>query len=322
MIMNIIEYFGTNWTNKSLDHSLGSINILTNDEIGEIALTFKCLQFSEWSEDDYYKILSLIRERTIYGKPYFLYLEKEYNFIDKLILDKYTAISKEIFLSDFPKNIIEIQSRALMLLHKQYPKYGQSIEQLSQFDFFAQDNDDLVFIMESMIRKNWLTTNISQMIGGEFIISSPSLIAEDGWMEIERNLDNNYSKQVFVAMWFDPMMNNAYIAIEKAINECGLNILRIDRKEHNNEISGEILFEIKKSRIIIADVTGQRNGVYFEAGFAMGHQKTVIWSCRENDLKNIHFDTRQYNHVLWKDENDLYDKMKNRLLATLAVNEK
>jgi hypothetical protein len=320
--MSVIEYFGINWTNKSLEHRLGSINILTNDEIGEIALTLECLQLSEWSEDDYYKILSLIRERTIYGRPYFVYLTKEYNFIDKLILDKYTVISKENFLSSFPRNIIEIQSRSLMLLHKQYPKYGQGIEQLSQFDFFAQDNDDLTFIMEAMAQKNWLDIKISKVLGGQFTISSPSIIAEDGWMEIERNLDKNYSKQVFVAMWFDPTMDNAYVAIEKAIAECGLNILRIDRKEHNNEISGEILFEIKKSRIMIADVTGQRNGVYFEAGFAMGHQKTVIWSCRENDIKNIHFDTRQYNHVLWKDENDLYSKMKNRLLATLAVDEK
>jgi nucleoside 2-deoxyribosyltransferase len=320
--MNVIEYFGINWTNKSLDHRLGSINILTNNEIGEIALTLECLQFSEWSEGDYYKILSLIRERTIYGRPYFIYLTKEYGFIDKLTLDKYTVISKDNFLSNFPKNIIEIQSRALMLLQKQYPKYGQDMEQISQFDFFAEDNDDLIFIMESMVQKNWLDIKISKAVGGQFNISSPSIIAEDGWMEIERNLDKNYSKQVFVAMWFDSTMDNAYVAIEKAIAECGLNILRIDRKEHNNEISGEILFEIKKSRIIIADVTGQRNGVYFEAGFAMGHQKTVIWSCRENDLKNIHFDTRQYNHVLWKDENDLYSKMKNRLLATLAVDEK
>jgi nucleoside 2-deoxyribosyltransferase len=320
--MNVIEYFGINWTNESLNHRLGSINILTNDEIGEIALTLECLQFSEWSEGDYYKILSLIRERTIYGRPYFIYLTKEYNFIDKLILDKYTVISRENFLSNFPKNIIEIQSRSLMLLQKQYPKYGQDMEKISQFDFFAEDNDDLIFIMESMVQKNWLAIKISKAVGGQFNISSPSIIAEDGWMEIERNLDKNYLKQVFVAMWFDSTMDNAYVAIEKAIAECGLNILRIDRKEHNNEISGEILFEIKKSRIIIADVTGQRNGVYFEAGFAMGHQKTVIWSCRENDLKNIHFDTRQYNHVLWKDENDLYSKMKNRLLATLAVDEK
>ena len=61
--MNVIEYFGINWSNKSLDYRLGSINFLTNDEIGEIALTLECLQFSEWSEDDYYKILSLIREK-------------------------------------------------------------------------------------------------------------------------------------------------------------------------------------------------------------------------------------------------------------------
>jgi hypothetical protein len=51
----------------------------------------------------------------------------------------------------------------------------------------------------------------------------------------------------------------------------------------------------------------------------MGHQKTVIWSCKEDDLIKVHFDTRQYNHVLWNNETELYTKMKNRLLATLAI---
>jgi nucleoside 2-deoxyribosyltransferase len=145
------------------------------------------------------------------------------------------------------------------------------------------------------------------------------LIAENGWFEIEKNLEMNYSKQVFVAMWFDKSLDKATLKIEEAIKDCGLKVMRIDRKEHNNEISGEILHEIMNSRIVIADVTGQRNGVYFEAGFALGHQKSVIWSCRSDDLKNVHFDTRQYNHIVWENEDDLYTKLKDRILATLAI---
>jgi nucleoside 2-deoxyribosyltransferase len=319
--MNNIELFGITWNNEVLNHRLCNINILTNDEIGKFGITLECLQFhiSEWNESDYYKIISLIHESSIYGKPYFVYLIQEYEIISKLKLDTFTLISNKELLNNFPRNITELQIRSLLLLYKQNQKYGENIENTIPYDFFSETYSDWVFVLEAMQRKHLIDVKIAKMADGRFMISNPLLIAENGWIEIERNIEINYSKQVFVAMWFDSKMDKAFNAIEKAVLECGLNTVRIDRKEHNNEISGEILFEIKKSKIVIADVTGQRNGVYFEAGFAMGHQKNVIWSCKDDDLKNIHFDTRQYNHVVWEDENDLYIKMKNRLLATLAI---
>jgi nucleoside 2-deoxyribosyltransferase len=315
------KLFNITWDNKPLAlQSGGNINILANSQIGKFGATIDCLRFlDEWQESDNYRILSLIHEKTVLGKPYFLYLEREKDFVSKIKLDDYTLVLIQNILNDFPSNIIELQTRALMLLYMQFPRYGENIENTMPYDFFAEDYSDWVFILESMKNKNWIDVKISKMVNRTFMLSTPFLIAEDGWIEIEKTIENNYTKQVFVAMWFDVSMNKAFEAIEKAVTECGLYVVRIDRKEHNNEISGEILFEIKKSRIIIADVTKQRNGVYFEAGFGLGHQKTVIWSCREDDLKNIHFDTRQYNHVLWKDEDELYIRIKNRLLATLAI---
>ena len=76
--------------------------------------------------------------------------------------------------------------------------------------------------------------------------------------------------------------------------------------------------EIKNSRFVIADVTDQRPGVYFEAGYAIGLGLPVIWSVRENDLRNVHFDTRQYNHIVWKGEDDLEEQLYNRVLAVIG----
>jgi len=42
-------------------------------------------------------------------------------------------------------------------------------------------------------------------------------------------------------------------------------------------------------------------GAYFEAGFAMALCRSVIWTCREDHFKDTHFDTQQFNHILWKD---------------------
>lgn len=71
--------------------------------------------------------------------------------------------------------------------------------------------------------------------------------------------------------------------------------------------------------MLIADFTKQRGGVYFEAGFAMGLGIPVIWSCRSDDINNLHFDTRQYNHIVWNDYSDLRTKLVNRIKATVLV---
>jgi len=68
----------------------------------------------------------------------------------------------------------------------------------------------------------------------------------------------------------------------------------------------------------VADFTGSRGGVYFEAGFALGLGIPVIWSCRKNDVKKVHFDTRQYNHIVWNDSSDLYRQLRDRIEATIT----
>ena len=110
------------------------------------------------------------------------------------------------------------------------------------------------------------------------------------------------SSRVFVAMWFDNCMKDLWEkGIKQGIEDAGYEAVRIDRKEHVNKIDDEIIAEIKRSRFVVADFThgieGMRGGVYYEAGFAYGMNIPVIFSCREDIIDNIHFDTRQYNHI-------------------------
>ena len=87
--------------------------------------------------------------------------------------------------------------------------------------------------------------------------------------------------------------------------------VRIDQQEHNNKIDDEIIAEIRRSRFVVADFTqgekGARGGVYYEAGFAQGLGIEVIFTCRKDVLDNndIHFDTRQYNHIGWETPEEL-----------------
>ena len=141
-----------------------------------------------------------------------------------------------------------------------------------------------------------------------------------GWQEYENIKEPNInSKKVFVAISFkDASLKDIFKnAISAACDECDLNAIRIDLIEHNEKICDEIISEIKSSRLLIADFTGHRQNVYFEAGFALGLGIKVIWICSEKDKDNLHFDTRQYNHIFWKNSDDLRIQLINRIKATV-----
>lgn len=131
------------------------------------------------------------------------------------------------------------------------------------------------------------------------------------------------SIQGFVAMWFDNSMKGVYEnAIAPAIRDSGYEPVRIDGREHNNKIDDEIISEIRRSRFVVSDFTqgesGARGGVYYEAGFAHGLGLPVIFTCRSDVMDKIHFDTRQYNHIVWSTPEELRERLSKRISATLG----
>jgi nucleoside 2-deoxyribosyltransferase len=138
-------------------------------------------------------------------------------------------------------------------------------------------------------------------------------IGPDGWAHLEKLKSINADmQQGFVAMWFDPSMARVYEeAIDPGIDGAGYKPFKIDQKEHTGKIDDEIIAQIRRSRFVVADFTGHRGGVYFEAGFARGLGIEVIWTCREDHLNDIHFDIRQYNCIVWEENN--LEKFRKRL---------
>jgi len=141
----------------------------------------------------------------------------------------------------------------------------------------------------------------------------------EGWEKYERLKDINLNnKKVFVAMSYSDGLKDLFEkAIKPACDECGLNAIKIGLVQHNEKICDKIISEIKNSRLLIADFTNQRQNVYFEAGFALGLGIRVIWACSEEDKDNLHFDTRQYNHIFWKNFKDLQMQLVNRIKAAV-----
>ncbi len=104
-------------------------------------------------------------------------------------------------------------------------------------------------------------------------------------------------------------------ALEK---DTGWQALHMGALEHNEKIDDRMIAEIRRSGLLVADLTGHRQNVYFEAGFAMGLGIPVIYTCREDEASDdkVQFDTRQYKYIPWTDPADLRQKLRERIEAT------
>jgi len=130
--------------------------------------------------------------------------------------------------------------------------------------------------------------------------------------------EGHLSKNCFVAMSFDASRQPFREAIERAVRASGYDPVMIDTQHIDSDktINDRIIAEIRACKFCISDFTGQRNGVYFEAGFALGLGKAIIYICENEDfIKNSHFDLKPFQHILYHTEQEL----ETQLVAKIAA---
>jgi len=196
----------------------------------------------------------------------------------------------------------------------EYP--GQIIELNWKYDFplaWASNLDEIFYYINSLHDRGFIT---NEMTSG---LSSVTITA-DGWDYLEK-LEKHVEErtQAFVAMSFSDDLKSIWEGpIKNAITKAGYKPHRVDAEPHIDRIDIKIISEIKNSRFVIADITEQKRGVYFEAGFALGLGLPVIWCVRKDDLENAHFDTRQYNHIVWETADDLENQLYHFICAIIG----
>ncbi len=139
--------------------------------------------------------------------------------------------------------------------------------------------------------------NISEILGLnqllselEYIWAAPNRgnnyirITAKGWQRINDLSKPSYSSDLaFIAMWYDPSLDNYRESVKKAIAECGYEPIIINDVDFNDFIMDEVIQYIRQARFLIADLTcspeidnqansrviqGVRGGVYWESGMA------------------------------------------------------
>jgi hypothetical protein len=285
---------------------------MKNKEIGEAYIDSDAFGILHANPNIYYKIISLIYELNNKGNKCSI----KNNSVDPKNWREDTgfiSFTVDSILKTFPKNFMEIQERALLNIYRAFPNYGERISEIHNYMVFAKDDREKWFLLDSLISKNILSGSIKGNGDGTFRQTSHFTITPEGWNEIEKSMHNVYSRQVFIAMRFSPEMHPVRKAIKKAIKDSGLEPAIVDEIEHINYIPIEILSSIKNSGYMVADLTTQNNGVYYEAGYASGLNIPVVLTCRKDEFR--HFDISQVNTILWNDENELYTLLQKRLIA-------
>jgi hypothetical protein len=295
--------------------------------------TYQCQACGHYDIDQYAKthiMESGSRKNDLYiisavTRDYYERNKKNLEITEGMIIED--AKFQAEFFSKSPKSVLDKTSLLLQYIARNSnEKPSTPVSVRPEIDYpiaFCKDKDELKFYIHHLTEKKLIVSKRLDFSSGYTGEPKYELsLTVDGWIEVEKlktpNLD---SKQAFVAMWFDPTMEEPF---EKGIlplgeeNETGFKMLRIDQKHFNDKICDHIIADIKQSRFMVADCTELRPAVFFEAGYAMGLGLPVIFTCKEGtDIKKC-FDTDHYNHIVWKDAEDLKNKLRDRILATIG----
>ena len=132
-------------------------------------------------------------------------------------------------------------------------------------------------------------------------------------------IDNSTSRKAFIAMSFDPTLeDNFTIGIKPALESLGFKPIRADKQHHNDKIDEKICEWIAESRFVIADYTGHRTGVYYEAGFAKGLGLPVVQVCCSTDYDRLHFDVKTINTLKFDTPSRLHTILEEHVRETIG----
>jgi len=129
------------------------------------------------------------------------------------------------------------------------------------------------------------------------------------------------SRRVLMAMQFgdaelDHVVDQCF---RPAVNRAGFELRVLTDHQPAGLIDDQLRVALRTSCFIVADLTHGNNGAYWEAGFAEGLGRPVIYTCREKEWleRKTHFDANHLVTVIWSAAN--LDQAGAKLSATIRA---
>lgn len=143
----------------------------------------------------------------------------------------------------------------------------------------------------------------------------------DGWELYEAEKQGQVvGKYGFIAMKFgDPILDAFVENTVKPSVQDGIGYALVDLRDvaRAGVIDNILREQIRDAAFILVDLTHDNSGAYWEAGYAEGLGKPVVYLCEQNKFDNAktHFDTNHCTTVLWS--TDKQEQFRADLIATL-----
>jgi hypothetical protein len=188
------------------------------------------------------------------------------------------------------------------------------------WDLFTDDNCTAEFILRTLHDWDWIE---APSIESDMRVEC--FIRPKGWAKYdELSHSTSSGNDVFVAMWFGGKERSKVMemlrlfddVMKPAINEAGYRAKRADTDEHNDPIMDQVIASIRKAPFIVAECTDSNPGVYYEAGFARGLGKQVVYCVHKG--QDVHFDITAVNHVRWETNDELHARLRNRIIGSIG----
>ena len=250
---------------------------------------------------------------------------------------KYSIEDFKNILKEYPSlpKAKEQLNNLIMYLGSNIPSPSESLQKKSkplQAILGTLDRQGLYYVLSQASKEKFIKEKFLSNIRGEDFVSGSIddtqqyqlSLTFKGWeLYDELKTKGSNSDKVFMAMAFSrekEFMDKLYFSLKSAISLTGFELHRIDEKPEAGSIPDRIKVEILNSKFVIADITHHNNGAYWEAGFAEGLGKKVIYTCRKDvlDNKETHFDVRHLTTIPWEDDKleQFYEAVKNTIRAT------
>ena len=116
--------------------------------------------------------------------------------------------------------------------------------------------------------------------------------------------------------------------VKPAVEMAGFELRTLAEPQAAGLIDDHLRVALRTARFVISDLTSGNKGAYWEAGFAEGLGRPVIYSCRKAEWENKdtkpHFDTNHLNTIIWThdDPGTARENLKATIRATLPAESK
>jgi hypothetical protein len=163
------------------------------------------------------------------------------------------------------------------------------------------NRESIHYVFQFLASQLYVTYGFS-MGGGEKLGTAVMMAA--GWIRYDEITRGGiaYNKAFMAMKYGDQILNKIFEeSFKPAVKQTGFELFKLDDKPEAGLIDIRMRQEITTSKFVVADLTHDNLGAYWEAGFAEGKGKHVFYTCEKDKFEKAktHFDVNHHLTIKW-----------------------